>query len=347
MSARRLTRALVRLALLAVSSAAVVAGAEWWVRSADPFGVSYLKDVNRYFREGVVFPPDAAREDGRVFENRPGADLAFRRFRFAADAYGLRAARPDAEPPAARGAGTGPDGPFRILFLGDSVTFAWGVDDEASWVRVLERTARRPDGSPVECLNAGHPHYDTTQEADWLLAKGLALEPDLVVLTYVSNDLESSWEVYQSILAAEPEESGSIERRVDAWLPGLHALWVLARERRRARTPDEHADLPVEERPDYVAGWPRSEAALDRLLAATRGAGIPLVVLDHSVPAIPDVPRWCERSGVPWYDLRFTPEERERGVVNSVADPHANELGNRLLAEKARAHLAAAGFLAE
>ena len=52
-------------------------------------------------------------------------------------------------------------------------------------------------------------------------------------------------------------------------------------------------------------------------------------------------------AGVPWYDLTFTDGEWARDVRNSLADSHANALGNRLLADKALRALRAAGVLAE
>ena len=75
--------------------------------------------------------------------------------------------------------------------------------------------------------------------------------------------------------------------------------------------------------------------------------GIPFVVLDHTTPRIPDVARWCGANDVPCYDLAFSDEEWARDIRNSVADSHANPLGNRLLANKALAALRDAGLLAE
>ena len=82
-----------------------------------------------------------------------------------------------------------PEGIFRMLVIGDSVTQGLGVkDDEAVFTSVLERELNeRPDGR-VEVLNFGVSGYNTQQEVETLRHKGVDYEPDLVILAYCSND---------------------------------------------------------------------------------------------------------------------------------------------------------------
>ena len=332
--------------LLALSLAVSLALVEVAVRVFDPFGVSYYKDVNRYFNEAIELPPDAAREDGHLFVHRRGTELDFATFDFATDAAGLRAGSPAGAPAVPR---SPDDGALRVVFLGDSVTLGWGVDDAATWVRTVERDGRAPRGARLDCLNGGYLHYDTVQEADWLASYGPLLRPDVVVLTFVVNDLESSWAVYEQLMAAQGERGAAARAggRVRELFRGLFALAHLYSERQRAKTVDEHAVTRVEDAPHYAEGWARSEAALARLRATCAELGARLIVLDHTVPEIPAVRRWCEASDVPYHAFRFSDEEWARGITNSVADAHANELGNRLLADKALAALTASGVLAE
>lgn len=83
-------------------------------------------------------------------------------------------------------------GTFRIICLGDSYVFGWGVREEETFPARLEFhliNLRRVAGAgAVEALNAGVPAYGTEQELDQLREKGPALRPDLVVLGFVLND---------------------------------------------------------------------------------------------------------------------------------------------------------------
>lgn len=83
-----------------------------------------------------------------------------------------------------------PLGELRILCLGDSFTFALGVRFEDLYVQQLEALLNaRPGASRVQVINAGVAGYNTRQEQIFLLARGLALEPDLVSIAFYWNDL--------------------------------------------------------------------------------------------------------------------------------------------------------------
>src|SRR5579864_7681749 len=84
-------------------------------------------------------------------------------------------------------------GVFRIMMLGDSTTFGWGVRQEDTAAKFLERklNAHLPAGyDKVEVLNAGVGNYDTVQEVTYYETRGRAFHPDLVVLVFFINDPE-------------------------------------------------------------------------------------------------------------------------------------------------------------
>jgi lysophospholipase L1-like esterase len=77
---------------------------------------------------------------------------------------------------------------YRVLVLGDSVVAAFEVAYEATFVALLEtRLSRRLD-IPVRVINAGVRGYGTDQELIWYEKEGRALDADLVVLVFSTND---------------------------------------------------------------------------------------------------------------------------------------------------------------
>lgn len=81
-----------------------------------------------------------------------------------------------------------PPGQTRILFLGDSCTFGYGVAQNETFVELAEALLRERSGGSVECLNAGVPGYTLFQGYRYLVTAGLRYQPDLVVLNFGWND---------------------------------------------------------------------------------------------------------------------------------------------------------------
>jgi hypothetical protein len=78
---------------------------------------------------------------------------------------------------------------FRIVVLGDSVLFPVGVADADGAARRLERLLNAHlDGGPYEVVNLAEPGFNTQQEERTLLERGLALQPDLVLVGVTPND---------------------------------------------------------------------------------------------------------------------------------------------------------------
>ena len=87
-----------------------------------------------------------------------------------------------------------PPGVYRIMMLGDSTTFGWGVREENTAAKFLERKLNEnplPGYKSVEVMNAGVGNYDTVQEVTYYETIGWKYHPDLVVLVFFINDPES------------------------------------------------------------------------------------------------------------------------------------------------------------
>lgn len=83
-----------------------------------------------------------------------------------------------------------PENIKRILILGDSVAFGYGVNEEDTFANQWEETLQSTSPNQFQIINSGVPSYTTVQEVRWFELEGLRYQPDAVVLTYVMNDPE-------------------------------------------------------------------------------------------------------------------------------------------------------------
>ncbi len=116
------------------------------------------------------------------WRNIPGWKAATFKRTLTINSLGLR----DREYPHAK-----PEGVFRILVLGDSFTWGYGISDDEIFTELLESDLNRA-GHRVEVLNAGVSGWGTDQELLFLEKEGFNYEPDLVILAfYLYNDPEN------------------------------------------------------------------------------------------------------------------------------------------------------------
>ena len=94
------------------------------------------------------------------------------------NSLGLRGAEVERTPPAGR---------TRVLALGDSMTFGYYLEEDETWPARLQARLRR-SGADVDVVNAGVGGWTVDSTAQFLLERGLALEPDHVVLGFFNND---------------------------------------------------------------------------------------------------------------------------------------------------------------
>ena len=80
---------------------------------------------------------------------------------------------------------------FRVVAIGDSVTFGAIVAPETIYPRVLE-TELRKEGYNVEVTSIGYGGWGTDQQLEALRLEGLLYQPDLVINQFTSNDLSDN-----------------------------------------------------------------------------------------------------------------------------------------------------------
>jgi len=77
----------------------------------------------------------------------------------------------------------------RIVGIGDSLMFGWGVNDDETYLSLLSEqlNAKYPEMT-WEIINMAVPGYNTVMEVETLKEKGLHYKPDIVIIHFCDND---------------------------------------------------------------------------------------------------------------------------------------------------------------
>ena len=82
-----------------------------------------------------------------------------------------------------------PENTIRIVGIGDSQMFGWGVADGEEYLAVLSKKLN--ENCPThswEVVNTGVPGYNTVMELETLRSKGLVYQPNYVIVGFIGND---------------------------------------------------------------------------------------------------------------------------------------------------------------
>lgn len=82
-----------------------------------------------------------------------------------------------------------PQDTYRVVVLGDSVTFGYNIHMDDSYPKQLERLLNENNKEKYEVINLGVGAYNTWQEFQLLKNEGLKYNPDLIIFGFLFNDL--------------------------------------------------------------------------------------------------------------------------------------------------------------
>jgi lysophospholipase L1-like esterase len=280
-------RKLVRLAgKMALALGVGFVFGELVVRALDP-------PTSRNTRPSALYVPDAALS----YTLRSGYDRAAYGADVRINALGFRG--PDMQ--------ATPSGTRRLVLLGDSIVFGFGVEeDEVLGAQLAAALAGR--GARVDVINLGVPGYNLAQEVGVWRRHGANLAPDLVVVVLGRNDADPT--IVRDGLR-DRRSLGALAYSARRWLRshsrliGLldHAQWT--RRMRKAANksgpvgrPESVPALDDDIRSAFAGSFQQLAADLDR-------AGLPWVVAWYDPPGAlqAEVAQLSSAAGVPYIDL--------------------------------------------
>jgi lysophospholipase L1-like esterase len=229
---------------------------------------------------------------------------------------------------------------FRILFLGDSFTFGWGVDQDKIFpIRLIQQLNESTTNQTFEAINLAVPGYNTEMELALLQERITTLNPDLIFLGYVYNDAEPQ--------QAAPMHPARRYQFCNSWL--LEELRGVANKSVgltifHSKKFEGTFDVLTSFEPDSWK-WPRSKSALTEMSKLCIEHKLPLFVAvfpgfeaefaDHPYSPIHKMAgEWCNELGIKHLDL--LPEMRDLDAAQLIlaGDGHPNAAGHEILAQK-------------
>lgn len=251
-----------------------------------------------------------------------------------------------------------PEDAFRVLVLGDSVAFGWGVRGEdtfASQLAALLATVY-PDRR-IEVINAGVSGYGTWQELRWLEETGLELSPDVVIVQAHLNDAaDNLW--------------GTVGQNLGggSWLTRISMLARLVSRVAGSGQAAGSGDDPCQR--DWRIGvdavcWERTETLLSQVQEVARQAGAAVLLMPAPMrwqvePDVRDQRSWVDQARYQEPLARYArlngwlfadPLPAAQGAFASSGQSpfldvgHPNEAGHRIMAQEVYRVLNQAGVL--
>jgi lysophospholipase L1-like esterase len=293
-----------------VAGLAVELAARWVLDSGMNFDLEmwkYAKDIKR-----VSANPEIAHE------HTPNTSGFFMGVPVEINSMGLR----DREFALAK-----PPGTVRILMLGDSLTFGWGVKAEDTPSKLLEGLLNRSGSqTKYEVINAGVGNYNTRMEVAYFFDKGRQLQPDVVVLNYFINDAEPTPRRHNNLLGEFSYAAVMLAGAYDT---------VARTYFGRADWKDYYRSLYDPQSPD----WAATRGAIEKLIDYRQKSGIKILIVnypelhvlrDYPFSAVTDaIAATAVEKGAPFLDL--LPSVRDKDPASlwvSPGDAHPNATAN-------------------
>lgn len=239
-------------------------------------------------------------------------------------------------------------GTYRILALGDSMTFGLFVEEDSIYTRVLERTLNRlPLGQEYEVITLGVPGYTSFQGLQLLRREVFAYQPDLLLYYFGSNnestparltDQEHSDLFRNSSLRSQLRRSRvfSTMERVASWIR-LSWLGLEATVPHVPRT-NPTRRVPIHEFVQHLGDFYQ--------LARARGVEAIMIVPPHAGWPIVGNPGAQEYTDATRFMARYVPAVDVDAAFRSATDRQDDPFAADNMHPNARGHAVIAGAIA-
>ncbi|MBN2382372.1 hypothetical protein JXQ70_05760 [bacterium] len=286
---------------------------------------SGLNDELRRQDQATTFDDSSEPDKTRFFKMRKNLDIQSKYgYRLKTNSMGMRSPEVLIEPAA---------GIFRIICVGDSVTFGWGVEADQAFPQLTEcKLAELLPDRHIQVLNAGMPAYSSYQGLVYLQNELIAYKPDLVVFCFGHNDT--------FIAPLNDQEQVAFNRKVTTRLiKALSNLEIVLLFRHLLRDQVKTTqELPC------LIGWkPRNDVEhfrqnLEATAETCSQHGIRLVLMtqatrDHQKPERAAYNQAVRAVAERYHSLLVDPDPILTGSPHFIDPGHPNATGHQIIAD--------------
>lgn len=228
----------------------------------------------------------------------------------------------------------------RIIGIGDSIMFGWGVGQEENYLALLEQMLNNLDSFQYEVINTAVPGYNTTMEVETLERKFDLSQVNHVILNFVGNDLDlpnfirkkpNYWTLEKSfiLMRFEPKDgwNGNDNRLRDAPYDNKRKAYMQDLK----QIPEEYSDM---------VGEDAFHRAMGRLhaLSVQYGFGVTVLSTDQHEPAPDYVHKACSVNGFSLLEINSSWDRYRQANPNATwklkdKDYHPNTTGHQIIAD--------------
>lgn len=295
-------------------------------------GITYpfVFDENKYTLpdELSTIPVNFGSFDGNAIVLKPNAEQLF-------DGFGVRLDRVthikinsdgfrDREYTPAK-----PNNTFRIVVLGDSMTFGWGVEQNETYAELLETMLNHNLLRHYEVLNFGVPGHNTELEIGLLKKKAFKYDPDMILIGYFPDDIRNTTSMLS--LRERIEEDLKVNSAPERVLLSLVIAMDLV-------------DKEISPKP-FDDVWSIVENPLNELgeIARVHNTRVAIVTVAYHTPSthIDRLKDISQRNDWNFINLNEVFKQyRYEDLILHPQDEHYKAIGHRIIAEEIYEHLA-------